>query len=715
MSPNTPKSGSAEWYSRLADLPTPLVRPLELYAASFGNESLRWAACRDFCTLTLSLLHGLALAARAGTSGRPAPRPPVAPFPRFQERLDWMTPRAIFQTWAGVNPSLPKAARLPMDRALAFPELHAYADERGLARPTHAVEALAMLQALANETVADRLAPCAIKTASAALDDLVSRLAFRELRFLARWTLAIRLPVPDDAHEATHHHGLVLRGPAPRCTDLPEGMRSAPSTRVVALPAANGPALNLYPFCLFDAPPDLGPALGSDSSATTRWLVPQLMVCASDLPLYRCTASGALVGRPELAGIVAGALRGASVSSVSGRMRWGLLWIAIRQMRELNKACTHGKADRILLAMDSAAARWVLRDGASDGIGPTAFPFWRHGDEMAIPFRYAEGVDPLGAVRSASAQIVAAATREALACGIGIPWPACEADQGTHTPTAGPLKLSVGFTLDVGIDPRSHEPFSRRMVAELDQIRKAAKVLVKEQSTSIPLLWIGRQTTGDEWRAEVAPLFARISEAAFVIVRNAAQPNEWLLRRNRHRGIYNLIGGHLEAMDGNDGLALIRREIREELGLTVAASELRPLAAAPVMATEYSDRARCMTFYVAHVFEMTLPLDRFDEAACRAHDCRWEQAERVMAHAAPDIARFPARLLATTADDTPKLRHTHSLTDWPTLSALDQYSGDDALAGENSRLVAPAVPGAGEMQYSGRYEPADAQGQAKHN
>lgn len=673
--------GSPEWYAGLDTLPTPLVRPLELYAAALGNEPLRWTACRDFCTLALSLLHGLALAARNGMDTRPAPRVSGLPFPRFQKRLDWMNPSAILHAWGEINPGLPKAARLPMDRAVAFPELHTYADERGLARPTHAVEALAVLQALANDIAKPPCNTCACKPASATLDAILSRLAFRELRFLARWMLAVRLPAPDDAREATLHHALVLRGPAPRCTALPEGMRNAPATRVVALSADSGPALNLYPFCILDAPPDPGTALGADSEALSCWPAPQMLLGSTDMPRYRCATSGACFVRPELAASVTAAVRGRSAALVGKQTRWGLLWVGIRGMRGLNEACTHSQADKILLAMDLAAARWSAPGGGFDGEGPVAYPFWRHADELAIPFRYTAGTDPSGAVQGAAASVVAAAVGEALACGIGIPWPTCEADQDNYTPTAGPLKLSVGFTLDAGVTTDSHEPFSRRMIAELAHLRQSVHELLdrrKELNTNAPLLWIGREGVSDQWRACVTPLFARISEAAFAIIRNAADPSQWLVRRNRHRGNYNLIGGHLEAMDGNDGLALIRREIGEELGLRMKSSELRPLSTAPVHALEYSDRSRCMTLYIAHFFEATLSPDRFDDAACQAHRCRWIPAAQVLAPAdgeTTDIARFPARLILATGDGSSELRHVGSLSDWTPLAKFSISAG----------------------------------------
>jgi len=668
--------GSAEWYSQLDQLPTPLARTLDLFATARGNDRLRWVACRDFCTLSLAVLHGLARAARAGSNRSRTPIPPSAPFPRIRERMEWGSPRDILHDWKVINPRLPRTARLPLDHASAFPELDWYAKRLRLPKPTHAVEALALLASLAEAVLDDQQDAYVVEAASPALDDLLPRLAFHGLRFLTGWTLAVRLPVaPRPRETLLQEEALILRGMAPRREVLSDGLRNAPPSHVVAIPVAGGELLDLHPLCLFEVPPASSALHPMGVVKLSQWPSVLVLTSARNVPLYHCTTSGTLFERPELVDAVRAALDGTAPTPSGSPARWGLLWIAIRKMRDLNTACKHGVADRILVAMDHAASVWT--GGNTHGTGPVAYPFWRHGDEMVIPFRYAKNDDPFAAVCSAAARIVAAAVDEAIQSGIDVPWPAGEADQHTHTLTAGPLKLTIGFTLDADVAAESHEPFARRMAAELDHLRKAEKTLAEVHGANAPLLWIGREGINDQLRARITPLFARVSESAFAVIRNAANPSEWMLRRNRHRGIFNLVGGHLEAMDGDDGLALIRREIREELGLTVKSKDLSPIGGTPVQAVEFSDRAKCMTFYISRFFQTTLPATRFDAVACQAHRCRWETVARIIApHSTmpTDIAGFPARLLATAADGAPDIRQTHALCAWNTLLALTRTS-----------------------------------------
>jgi 8-oxo-dGTP pyrophosphatase MutT (NUDIX family) len=498
----------------------------------------------------------------------------------------------------------------------------------------------------------------------------------RDLRFLGQWALSAPLPVAPDQTSVEGDEALILRGVAPRRDVVPAGACGAPGQGVVAAPVGGGPVLALHPFCLFDSAPVLGRLPEPSDAGACRWPSVQLLTRATDTPLYRCSASGELVSRSELADSVAAALAPAVAPGRALSTRWGLLWIGIRQTRKLNDACGHDVVDRILIAMDRAASAWDATHGDVWGKGPFAFPFWRHGDELAIPFLSDNSCDPFPAVCSAAAHVVAAATHEAMQCGLGMHWPTSEAARESHAPSPGPLRVFVGFTLDAGVVQGSCQPLAHRMMAELAEIRDAERACGEACENGPPLLWIGRSNTRAPWRMQATPVFARVSEASFAILRNAASPGDWLLRRNRHRGIGNLVGGHLEDMDANDGCALVRREIREELGLSVRARELAPLGDAPATAIEFSDRAKCMTYYILRFFQASLPPDRFGETACSAHHCHWEPAQRIVSQSAPSaVARFPARLLTAAATGSPGLRTAASLDDWRPLSdVMDEHS-----------------------------------------
>lgn len=443
-----------------------------------------------------------------------------------------------------------------------------------------------------------------------ALESGLRELLSTRLAFTCGWTLFYIAPT------APGEPALVYQGPVPLRRPL-----------AFASPAHFSHGLQLHagdeifsvePFCHRDRP-----FFASTSGAD--FARPSLHVaCALDrdgvrMALPEC---GLIQQRNDLSGSLWTGLRRISAQHSGKDVTWGVMLLRIRQMRELNERFGYAAGDRLLSAMDACASRFASGPGSMPG-SLSAFPFWRRGGELMIPFQTRRGMGGSAAVSSAlemAAEIVAATRSEGREDGMS-------------------PSLQAGIRFRTG--------------------NSAHELLAASEILRDGLSEIGGTHEGTWWRLDPgdgsaivmrrdAP-FTRVSRAAFGLIRrDAAGAPEYLLRFNTRHDRFNFVGGHMEPEDGDSPAQTLIRELREELALPPESYSAAPILPGALHHTAFSPAHQAHTYYVHHFFAISGLTEATMEALAQP-DCRWFSAEQVGSRT-PEISTDPLTALSASFD-----------------------------------------------------------------
>lgn len=424
-------------------------------------------------------------------------------------------------------------------------------------------------------------------------------LLLTQLRCTRKWTMFLRV---DGASAGSV---LLFRGPLPVEGDL------NPHCKIQAHGGlhlqVDRETFSLEPFCQRTGPA-FGSASGSDTGLESgRPSVHVITDLGSDSVCVALPELGLMQRRNDLAGNVWSALRGEPHREGNGGSNWGIMLVRIRKMRELNERFGYSAGDHLVSSIDSCASRYIWQPGALPGTF-TAFPFWRRGGELLVPFETPGHSDLLQTVGSAldlAAEIAAAAHATASERGMG---PA----------------LQIGIRFNVGVSTKGRAGDERLKRTLLNASEELRDHLSEAATTS---------EHGTFWKIEGAderlslsrsdPPFTRVSRAAFGLIRRETSDGpEYLLRFNARHGGYNFVGGHFEAEDGDSPFQTLARELREELALAPGTYSATPIFPGPLHHMAFSPAHRASTLYVHHFFAVAALSDTA-LATVSQPDCRW--------------------------------------------------------------------------------------------
>jgi 8-oxo-dGTP pyrophosphatase MutT (NUDIX family) len=148
----------------------------------------------------------------------------------------------------------------------------------------------------------------------------------------------------------------------------------------------------------------------------------------------------------------------------------------------------------------------------------------------------------------------------------------------------------------------------------------------------------------------------RHSEAAIALIhRQFGSSVRWLVQWNDAWQAFNFIGGHKR--DDESFRECMIRELEEELGLRAGADALVPIA--PLLPLEYpafSERARELTAYIVHLFEVAVVGEQADAAIAGNPANRWLSEPEIIVCRCRDgrpVSETPRRFLSSLGWDWP--------------------------------------------------------------
>lgn len=452
-----------------------------------------------------------------------------------------------------------------------------------------------------------------------ALESGLRELLSTRLAFTCGWTLFYNAPAEPG------EPALVYQGPVP--LRRPLSFRSPTHFSSGLHLHAGDDVFPVEPFCRREQPVVAPGAKGATAVELGRPSLHVTIALDRDSASMALPECGSIQQRNDFAQSLWSGSQRNSHLGIRENGAWGVMLLRVCKMRELNERFGYVAGDRILAAVDACASRFASGPGSLPG-ALTAFPFWRRGGELLIPFRMANdlgGIAAASGVLDLAAEIVAATHRAGREGGMV-------------------LSLQVGIRLDAGISRHDILAASEAIRDELSDIG------VAEEGT----LW--RLELGDDSPIAIRRdgIFTRVSRAAFGLIhRHAGSAREYLLRFNGRHGRYNFVGGHIEPEDGDSPMQTLAREFQEELALFPGSYSAAPILPGPLHHIAFSSAHRAHTLYVHHFFAIA-GLAEGPIAALPQPDCRWFSVEQ-LGKPLPEISSVPLNALGACFD----LRSAH--------------------------------------------------------
>jgi 8-oxo-dGTP pyrophosphatase MutT (NUDIX family) len=461
----------------------------------------------------------------------------------------------------------------------------------------------------------------------------LTHLIFDHLAFLQHWRLFYT--VLDDLPLAPIPTGNIIEllGPQPTRMKLALARRLSKG-QVYGLPNGGKP-VELHPFGVFGHPTLIQRSAGGESTCS-RLPEELLLLSLQDdkQVLFKGSCTGMVVPRNDLADLIKRAKDDADrrLARRWPEAHWGYVCLNVEKMRDLNVAVGFETGDRLLAALDQAAAAFssacCLQWGA-----PRLFPFWRQADMLLMPFTYSPSLVPasglLPMVMATLGQMIVAALRN---------W------KDAPRPRFNVMMESLIFQAG---KPSLHS-FGQSILSSVEAARNQCKILrLQPLIDRCSVLWLARDPQAGVWRYCAEREFHRNSTAAFALIRRQVK-REWkfLLCWNLKHGGFNFPGGHMENQDAGNPRLTMSRELREELGLTVDEAEAQAVFDGPLRALRESEPNDHLTAY-EHFFYL---LDGQNLRPGAKATVRWEWASLaefqsgVTIRGKP-IRRFPFELL----------------------------------------------------------------------